>query len=108
MPVSFSVPVPTLISEPSTPPNVPPSAITPENVVLRLLSPTVSALPPRKTVPAPSIEPAVMPPVVSPDISSVAVTPLRMKRAVPPEALSVNCTSLSVFVVMVALPARCR
>ena len=44
-----------------------------------------------------------MPPDVSPDMSNVPA--LVMKRAVPPEALSVNCTCCRLLVVMVALPA---
>ena len=60
-PDSVSVPVPALVSEPPVPPSLPPSWMTPENVVERLLPPTARFFEPRKTLPAPSIEPAVVP-----------------------------------------------
>ena len=67
-PVSVSVPVPILTSDPPVPPFLPPSAMTPLTVVERLLAPTVSCLLPRRTQPAPSIEPAVVPEMASGDI----------------------------------------
>jgi hypothetical protein len=60
LPDSVSVPVPTLASDAPVPPAVPPSWIDPLTAVERLLLPTVSWLEPRKYVPAPSIEPAVI------------------------------------------------
>jgi hypothetical protein len=49
-----------LTSDAPLPPRVPPSWISPLTVVERLLLPTVSWLEPKKYVPAPSIEPAVI------------------------------------------------
>ena len=66
-PVRVSVPVPTLTSDPPVPPFRPPSAMTPLTVVERLLAPTLSCLVPRRTAPAPSIEPAVVPAMASGD-----------------------------------------
>ena len=60
-PDRVSVPLPTLTSEPPVPPDAPPSAMTPLTSVEKLLPPTVSVFEPRKKVPAPSIEPAVIP-----------------------------------------------
>jgi hypothetical protein len=56
LPDKVSVPVPTLTNDAP----LPPSWISPLTVVERLLLPTVSWLEPRKYVPAPSIEPAVI------------------------------------------------
>ena len=64
------MPLPTLMSEPPVPPDAPPSAMTPLTSVEKLLPPTVSDFEPRKKVPAPSIEPAVIPAVVKPDMST--------------------------------------
>src|SRR6266550_3084690 len=55
----MNVPEPILVSEPPVPPLPPPSWITPEKVVLRLLLPTVRFLAPKKAFPLPSIEPIV-------------------------------------------------
>src|SRR5262249_25268474 len=74
----------------------------PENVVDRLLPPTARFFEPRKIEPAPSIEPAVMPALVSGDRSMVPVAPL-MRRAVP--AVLELKKSIRPLLVMVALPA---
>src|SRR5579864_8312639 len=102
MPDSVSVPAPVLVSEPPVPPLRPPSLRTPENVVERSLPPTVRVFAPRKIVPAPSIEPAVVPPVESAEMSKKPVV-LKMKRAVPPLALS--NIKIWPLLVMVALAA---
>jgi len=68
------------------------------------LPPTARFFELRKTLPAPSIEPAVVPPVVSPEMSSWPV-PFKMNRAVPPLALSAIKLPPPLLVVMVALPA---
>jgi hypothetical protein len=75
-------------------------------VVERLLPPTVRLLAPRKTLPVPSssIDPAVVPPVVRPEMSSPPEA-LKMKRAVPPLALSLMVVVPTPVLVMVALPA---
>src|SRR5690348_15471100 len=57
VPDRVSVPVPPLTSEPPVPRR------TPLTSVERLLLPTVSWFGPREKVPAPSIEPAVIPPL---------------------------------------------
>jgi hypothetical protein len=105
-PVSVSVPLPTLVSAPPVPPPPPalPSLMTPETVVLKLLLPTVSVFAPRKYLPAPSIEPAVMPAEVSADISKLPPA-LVMKRALPPVLVSRKLTVAPLLVVTVALPA---
>ena len=102
-PDSVSVPLPVLVSEPPVPPNPPPFWMTPEKVVERLLPPTARLFEPRKTLPAPSIEPAVAP-VVRPEMSRRPV-PFRMNRAVPPVALFAIWLRPPLLVVMVALPA---
>jgi hypothetical protein len=79
----MSVPLPTLTSEPPVPPDAPPSVMRPLTSVEKLLRPTVSVLEPRKKVPAPSIEPAVMPAVVRPEMSTTPPA-LAMRRAKPP------------------------
>jgi hypothetical protein len=91
-------PVPVLINEPPVP------LITPLTVVERLLLPTVSWFGPREKVPAPSIEPAVIPPLDREDMSN-APPALVMKPAFPPLALSTNPVSPPALVIMVALPA---
>ena len=85
------MPVPTLMSEPPVPPDAPPSAMTPLTSVDKPLPPTVSRLEPRKKVPAPAIEPAVIPVVVKPDMS---ITPpvLMVNCAWPPVLWSVKIT----------------
>jgi hypothetical protein len=60
LPDNVSVPIPTLTSDAPLPPKVPPPSISPLTAVERLLLPTVSWLEPRKYVPAPSIDPAVI------------------------------------------------
>jgi hypothetical protein len=64
VPVSVSLPVPVLTSDPPVPSPMPPSRITPEKVVERLLPPTVRVSAPRRTLPPPSIDPGVVPPLV--------------------------------------------
>lgn len=64
--------------------------------------PTVSVLPPRKKVPLPSMEPAVMPPSVRADMSK---KPEMENRALPPVLLSENVTLLCRSALMDALPA---
>jgi len=109
------VPVPTLTSEPPTPPNSPPSWMVPLTVVERLLDPTVSCEEPRKYVPAPAIEPAVIGTlgrpssepsgkVPRPDMSKTPFA-LVMNSALPPVLLPKNLVSPPSFVVIVALPA---
>ena len=59
-------------------------------------------------MPAPSIEPAVILPLLSgPELPEKSTMPpaLVMKRALPPSLLLVNCVSAPPLVVMVALPA---
>src|SRR5262249_59333420 len=101
-PVGVRVPVPVVVRAPPVPPPDPPSCRTPENVVDRLLPPTARLFDPRRIVPAPSIEPAVMPPLESNDRSMLPVAPL-MRRAVPPVLLPVK--NRPRLLVMVALPA---
>src|SRR5215470_17963672 len=98
MPDSVMTPVPILTREPPVP------RIRPLTSVERLLLPTVSRFEPREKVPAPSIEPAVIPPLDREDMSNAP--PARvMKRAFPPLALSTNPVSPPALVIMVALPA---
>ena len=78
--------------------------ITPLTVVERLLLPTVSCFEPSSKVPAPSIEPAVIPPADKADMSNTP-PPLAMKRAFPPVALSVKPVIPPELVIMVALAA---
>ena len=85
-PDKISVPLPTLIKEPPTPPLNPPSLMVPLTVVLRSLMPTMSALAPRLYVPAPSIEPAVIWSLpAGPVVPEKSNTPpaLAMRRAEP-------------------------
>ena len=98
LPSSVSVPLPTLTSEPPVP------LIRPLTVVERSLLPTVSRFGPREKVPAPSIEPAVIPPLDR-EVMSNAPPARVMKRAFPPVALSTNAVSPPALVIMVALPA---
>ena len=65
--------------------------MTPLTSVDKPLPPTVSRLEPRKKVPAPAIEPAVIPVVVKPDMS---ITPpvLMVNCAWPPVLWSVKIT----------------
>ena len=78
--------------------------ITPLTSVDRLLPPASSSFAPSEKLPAPSIEPAVMPPddrllmTKSPPASV-------MNRAVPPEVVSRKLVNPPFFVVIVALPA---
>src|SRR5262245_32573306 len=95
-PASVSVPVPTLVSEPLL-------CTRPEKVVDRLLPPTVRFFAPSKIVPAPSIEPAVVPAVASSEMSSTP--PFKMNRAVPPLADCRKKVFAPALVVMVAPPA---
>src|SRR5215470_12981782 len=80
MPVNVRVPTPVFRNEPPAPPPNPPSFSAPENVADRLLPPTARLFEPRLIVPAPSIEPAVMPALVSSDRSMLPAAPL-MRRA---------------------------
>src|SRR5271166_6453911 len=89
---------------PRTPPAILPSAIVPLTTVLRLLRPTVSVFEPRKYVPAPSIEPTVIPPEVSWETSSIPPA-LVINLALPPVLVSRNSVIPSLLVVIVALPA---
>src|ERR1700719_3215270 len=73
----------------------------PENVVDRLLPPTARLFAPRKMLPAPPIEPAVMEDERF-DKSMLPAAPL-MKRAVPPVLWSRNW--VRALLMMVALPA---
>jgi len=98
VPESVNVPLPTLTREPAVP------RITPLTVVERLLLPTVSWFEPREKVPAPSIEPAVIPPDDR-EVMSNAPPALVMKRASPPVALSTNPVRPPALVIMMALPA---
>src|SRR5258708_1244800 len=91
-------PLPVLINEPPVP------RITPLTVVERLLLPTVSWFEPREKVPAPSIEPAVIPPLDR-EVMSNAPPAVVMKRASPPGALSTNAVRPPAVVIMMALPA---
>src|SRR6266478_6576270 len=112
------VPVPTFVSEPpkqELPEQKRPlSEMTPSKVcvVERLLKPTMRFFDPRKKLPPPSIEPAVMPPELSPDMSTEAPEPgTRMRRAWPPVLLSINkiwpanAPPGGVWLIIVALPA---
>src|SRR5215472_13859514 len=104
LPVSVSVPLPSFTRLPPAPP----SWIEPLSVVERSLLPTVSSFDPIEYVPAPSIEPAVILPLLSgPDVPEKSTVPpaLVMKRALPPLLLAANCVSAPVLVVMVALLA---
>ena len=92
------MPLPVLINEPPVP------RITPLTSVERLLLPTVSCFEPREKVPAPSIEPAVIP-SLDREVISNAPPAVVMKRALPPVALSTNAVSPPAVVIMVALPA---
>src|SRR6266702_6097099 len=100
----MSVPVPVFVSEPAAPPAAPPSWITPEKMVERLLPPIARFFEPRKTLPTPSIEPAVVQPVTSAEISR-APLPFRVKRAVPPLALSAIKVLPPLLAMIVAPPA---
>src|SRR5580704_586858 len=93
MPVSVSVPVPVLTSEPPVPPPAPPSAITPLTVVDVLSLPTVKVLAPREKVPAPAIEPAeswllAFGPVLCE--KSIVLPALFMNAALPPVLFAKN------------------
>src|SRR5262245_50948700 len=104
LPVSVIVPLPSFTRLPPAPP----SWIEPLSVVERSLKPTVSSFDPIEYVPAPSIEPAVILPLLSgPEVPEKSTVPpaLVMKRALPPLPLLVNCVSAPPLVVMVALPA---
>src|SRR5262249_21247041 len=104
LPVSVSWPLPSSTRLP----RAPPSWIEPLSVVERSLLPTVSSFDPIEYVPAPSIEPAVILPLLSgPDVPEKSTVPpaLVMKRALPPLLLLVNCVSAPPLVVMVALLA---
>src|SRR5262249_46510771 len=104
LPVSVSVPLPSFTRLPPAPP----SWIEQLSVVERSLKPTVSSFDPIEYVPAPSIEPAVILPLLNgPDVPEKSTVPpaLVMKRALPPLLLLVNCVSAPPLVVMVALPA---
>src|SRR5215470_5934265 len=104
LPVSVSVPLPSFTRLPPAPP----SWIEPLSVVERSLLPTVSSFDPIEYVPAPSIEPAVILPLLSgPEVPEKSTVPpaLAMNRALPPLLLAANCVSAPVLVVMVALPA---
>src|SRR5262245_40046371 len=82
--------------------------MTPLTVVLRLLLPTVSWFEPRKKLPAPAIEPAlILPSLAGPAVLEKSTVPpaLAMNCALPPLLLSLNCVSPPLFVVMVALEA---
>src|SRR6516225_5751820 len=91
-------PLPVLINEPPVP------RITPLTSVERLLLPTVSWFEPREKVPAPSIEPAVIPPLDR-EVMSNAPPAVVMKRALPPVALSTNAVRPPLVVIMMASPA---
>src|SRR5438128_4653650 len=78
--------------------------MTPENVVERLLAPTARFFEPRKILPLPSTEPAVVPLVVRFSMSRIPV-PFKINRAVPPLAPCVMEVIPPLSVVMVALPA---
>src|SRR5260370_9435738 len=91
-------PLPVLINEPPVP------RITPLTSVERLLLPTVSWFEPREKVPAPSIEPAVIPPLDR-EVMSNAPPALVMRRALPPVALATNEVRPPPLVIMMALPA---
>src|SRR5262249_26200955 len=70
--------------------------------------PIVSSLEPSKYVPAPSMEPAVILPLLSgPEVPEKSTVPpaLVMKRALPPLPLLVNCVNAPPLVVIVALLA---
>ena len=97
MPESSSVPFPTFVSEPPTP------EITPLTSVERSFEPTSRFLAPSTQLPAPSIEPAVVPPEVSPEISSAPPLCV-MKVASPPLAVSTMEVVPPFVVVMVASP----
>jgi hypothetical protein len=86
-PAKVSVPVPVLVSEPPVPPLSPPSCRTPAKVVVRLLPPTARFKELNAIVPAPSIDPIVMPAFERKDISTVPAAAF-MRRAVPPVAAS--------------------
>jgi len=75
VPDKVSVEVPTLISPPPAPPKEPPSTMFPVTTVFTVF-PTVSTLDPSLNVPAPAIEPIVMPPDVRPDISRIPPEPV--------------------------------
>src|SRR5258708_26092224 len=91
-------PLPVLINEPPVP------RITPLTVVERLLLPTVSWFEPREKVPAPSIEPAVIPPLDR-EVMSNAPPAVVMKRASPPVALSTNAVRPPAVGIFKWLPA---
>ena len=78
--------------------------IAPLTVVERSLLPIVSCFEPSSKVPAPSIEPAVIPPVDKADMSNTPPA-LAMKRAFPPVALSVKPVIPPELVIMLALAA---
>ena len=96
--------MPTLVSEPPTPPPIPPSDMTPLTVADRLLPPTVSAFEPRKYLPAPSIEPLAMPTEDRPDMSKMPPA-FMMKRALPPVAMETKFADPPLFAMMTASPA---
>ena len=87
-----------MTSEPPAP------RIRPLTSVERLLLPTVSWFEPRENVPAPSIEPAVIP-LLDREVMSNAPPAVVMKRALPPVALSTTAVRPPLVVIMVALPA---
>ena len=102
------MPVPAFTSEPPVPPDAPPSWIVPLTVVDRLLLPTVSWLWPRRNVPAPAIEPAViwLSPA-GPDVPEKSTMPpaLAVSCALPPVLLCRKNVVPPALVMMVALPA---
>ena len=110
LPESVSVPAPTFTSEPPTP------SIIPLTSVERLLEPTVSSLEPRSYVPAPAIEPAVVPVMLGsggPPVSGkvpgrekwLMPPALAMNVALPPLLLPKRLVTPPALVVIVALPA---
>ena len=99
------MPVPVLTSEAPVPPELPPSTIEPATLARRLLEPTVSCLLPSRKVPAPSIEPAVMPLEVRPEMSTT-LPALAISRAWPPVLVPMNAVlEAAPLLVTVALPA---
>ena len=74
--------------------------------MLRLLPPTVRFFEPRKKAPFPSIDPTVVPPIVSPDMSKEAVALALISLAFPPDAESLKNVALPPpLFVIVALSA---
>jgi hypothetical protein len=81
-----------------------PSLMLPVSVVERLFPPTVRVFEPRKKVPEPSIDPAVVPP----DRRSpkpTAPVPLATSRAAPPEEFPAKIVLAPSLVMMVAFSA---